>query len=1091
MNKAISKLCILFIFSLLSLSNFAQNTNAKKNVTGTVIDVSGVPLPGVNIIEKGTSNGVVTDFDGRFKLSVNSNATLVFSFVGMTKKEVVVGQQSDISVTLSEDASTLDEIVVVGYGSQKREHVTGSVATVKMEEIEDLPVGNLASALVGRVLGVSISGGESRPGNGAQITIRNPETFAKDGGTNSPLYVIDGIIQINPDNGFNDATQFNNLDASEVESISFLKDASAAIYGSRATQGVVLVKTKRGRKGPAKFSYSGNYSVTDEVYRTRMMNAYEFGRTYNILNGPNGGGQAYDPTSATPNRVFFFTPNELEHFKTLNYDFLEDNWSSASTQRHNANITGGGDNGTYFAGISYFTQDGNLGTLNYDRWSFRAGSNVNLTTGLTADFQVSGYFTEQGKTFNKIGGEDENNDFQELQNRSPFLPMYIDGLPVQLAGSASSALLGYHYEEIQRLNNLAVTEDSNVTVNANIEYSVPFIEGLKINAMYSRLQTNSRGTQLGFRYPIYEFNGPDGSASDNFIYYETGSGPLGENTIRRETLINNGDRIFIENITNRREQTRINASYARDFGKHSVSALFAIEKSESSFNKDRIIKEGAPLWSTGMLWQATGALDNTFNWASESGDLGYIGRANYNYDEKYFAEFLFRSDASAKFAPNNYWGKFYSISGGWIISKEDFFKSNTIDFLKFRGSVGLLGKDDVKAWSYLQRFGFQIDKGAVFGGNGAVTPGLRASSPANADIRWSDELKTNFGLEARFLDNRLSTVVESYYNMGTNILINLNQAVPFTVGGATTPVNFGEFDTWGTEISIGWSDKVGEDFSYGANFNIGWSNNKLIKGDFADTPFFRPWENKPGGSTDIGTWGYDYVGMFKTQADIDTYIAETGITQILGKTVAQLRPGMLYYKDVRGAWDPATGTFGEKDGIVDANDQIQLRKRAKGPTGFASTIRLGYKQFSLNAVISADWGGYNLVSGTARTRIQRDRIVQNAENRPAFWANMYDEVLNPTGTIPNMHNNNSGINMVISEFWEVSRFNLSLRNINLNYSLPKHLAEKLSLSSLRLNLVAINPFILYNPYKDYGLPPNGVYDNFTLKTYSLGLNVGF
>lgn len=1092
MKKTFSNACILLLFGLLSLSNFAQNTSSKIIVTGTVVDMAGVAVPGVNIVEKGTANGVVTDFDGNYKIPVKDNATLVFSFIGLKTLEVAVKGQTLINVTLQEDTSTLDEVVVVGYGTQKRQEVTGSVATVKMSEIEDLPVGNLASALVGRVLGVSVSGGEARPGNAAQITIRNPQTFAKDGGSNSPLYVIDGVIQIDPDTGFNDSTQFNNLDASEVESISFLKDASAAIYGSRSAQGVVLVKTKRGKKGPAKFSYTGNYSIADETYRTRMMNAYEYGKTFNILNGPGGAGQAYDPASPTPNRTYFFTPNELEYFKTLDYDFLEDNWTSAISQRHNANITGGGDTGTYFAGISFYTQEGNLGTLNYDRWSFRAGSNVTLARGFTADFQVSGYFTDQSKTFNKVGGEDEEDDFQELQNRAPFLPMYINGLPVQLAGSQSSALLGYHYEEIQRLNNLAKTADANVTVNANVEYEIPFIKGLKIGGSYSRLETHSRGNQLGFRYPIYEFNGPDGSPNDNFIYYESGSGPLGVNTQRRSTEIKNGDRILIDNITNRREQTRFQSSYARDFGKHSVSAFFAIEKSETSYNKDRILKEGAPIWSTGMLWQATGALDNTFNWAGESGDLGYIGRANYNYDEKYFAEFLFRSDASAKFAPNNYWGKFYSVSGGWIISKEAFFKSNTIDFLKFKGSVGLLGKDDVKAWSYLQKFGFQIDKGAVFGGDAGVSPGLRASSPANAAIHWSDELKTNFGFEAAFLDNRLSTNIETYYNIGTNIFINLNQAVPFTVGGATTPVNYGEFDTWGTEISLGWSDNVGKDFSYGANFNIGWSNNKLIKGDFADTPYFRPWENKPGQSTDIGTWGYDYVGMFKTQADIDNYIADTGITQILGKTVSQLKPGMLYYRDVRGAWDPATGTFAEKDGIVDVNDQVQLKKRSKGPTGFSSTFRLAYKQFSLNTVLSVDWGGYNLVSGTARNRIARDRIVQNAENRPAFWANMYDEVLNPTGTIPNMHGNNSSINMVPSEFWEVSSLRMNIRNINLSYSLPKNIAEKLSVSSFKLNLVAINPFILFNPYKDYGLPPDGTYDRYPiLKTYSLGLSVGF
>ena len=234
MKKTISNAFVLLLFTLLSLYGFAQNTNGRKMVSGTVVDLSGVPIPGVNVIEKGTNNGAVTDFDGNYSLSVGQKGTLVFSFVGMQKMEVAVEGKTSINVTLKEDTESLNEVVVVGYGTQKREAVTGSVATIKMSEIEDLPVGNLASALVGRVLGVGVSGGDTRPGQAGQIVIRNPvsgnNVRAKDANSLDPLYVIDGVVQINPDNGQSDSTLFNNLDASEVESISFLKDASAAIW---------------------------------------------------------------------------------------------------------------------------------------------------------------------------------------------------------------------------------------------------------------------------------------------------------------------------------------------------------------------------------------------------------------------------------------------------------------------------------------------------------------------------------------------------------------------------------------------------------------------------------------------------------------------------------------------------------------------------------------------------------------------------------------------------------------------------------------------------------------------------------------------
>ncbi|WMI66226.1 SusC/RagA family TonB-linked outer membrane protein [Aestuariibaculum sp. YM273] len=1107
MKKTFTNVFILFFFTL-SLSVFAQDANVKRDISGVVVDASGIPLPGVNVIEKSTSNGVVTDFDGKYQLRVGEESTIVFSFIGMKTQEFKVQGRTDFNVVLKEDTEALDEVVVVGYGTQKREAITGSVATVKMSEVEDLPVGNLGSALVGRVLGVNVTGGESRPGAPAQITIRNPvdgnNIRAKDRFATDPLYVIDGVMQIDPNTGLSDPTLFNSLDASQVESISFLKDASAAIYGARAAQGVVLVTTKKGKKGPARFSYSGNFSVADETYRNEMLDAYNFGKVFNIMNGSNGEGRAYDPSDPVPNSTYFFSPTELDHFRTINYNALDKYWSSAGTQRHNLNLTGGSEDATYFGGISYYTQDGNLGTLNYDRWSFRAGSSVNLARGFKANFQVNGFFTDESKTTSKIGSENVENDFRQLQNRAPFLPMYVNGLPaIQIGSSGNDALAGYHYGEIQRLQNLAESSDNNVGINLNVEYDVPFIQGFKLKASYARQEAGGRGSQLGSKFNLYEFFGADQltTPGQTYVMYESGSGPLGTNDIRVVNEIVNGDRLLIDNERSGNEQLRFQAMFDRDFGKHSVSALFAVEKSERYRFQERIIKYGVPDWSDGMIWQTTGDFDpeNTYNWRTESGDLGYIGRLNYNYDGRYYAEFLFRSDASAKFAPKNYWGSFYSISGGWIISNEEFFKSNTIDFLKFRGSVGLSGKDDTRPWQWRQNFQYDITSGAVFGGNSSVTGGLEPGVIANEDVRWGQELKTNFGFEARFLDSRLSASAETFYNMGTDLLVNFTSGVPFTVGGGISASNFGKADTWGTEISLAWSDDVGDDFTYGVNFNIGWYNNKIIEGNFTNEDNWYPWQTNQPGPSDRGTWGYDYLGMFKSQEDIDNYIAESGVTQILGISAANLKPGMLYYRDVRGEWDPETKTFGPKDGIVNQWDQIQLRKRAKGPQGFASTIRLGYKGISLNTVLSVNWGGYREV-GSAKSPLNSGLITGNYENRPAFWGRMYDPVLNPNGDIPNLsrginqgvQDSDGGINTVSSKFWQVSSFSLLMRNINLSYALPKTITEKIGLNSFKLNLVAINPFILFNPYKDYGLSPYGSYNNYpVLKTYSLGVNVGF
>lgn len=1123
MKKAFLNTFILLIFSMLSLTGFAQDGNNKKNVTGTVVDFSGVPIPGVNVIEKGTNNGVVTDFDGKYSLTVNSKGTIVFSFIGMKTLEMPVEGKSVINASLKEDTESLDEVVVVGYGAQKRDAITSAIESIQGEEIEDLPVGNLGAALIGRVLGVGVSGGDSRPGQPARISIRSPllgETARSKYSTalqaDGPLYVIDGVVQIDPNSGYSDSTMFDNLDASQVESISFLKDAAAAIYGSRAGQGVVLVTTKRGKKGPAKFSYSGNFSVSDELYRTRVLNAYEYGRAFNIMNSLNPSvTQVYDPTDPAPNTAFFFSPTELEHFKTLNYNALDEYWSSAGTQRHNLNLSGGSEDATYFGGISYYTQDGNLGSLGYDRWSFRAGSNVNLGKGFKADFQVSGFFTDVSSTASSIGNQNGEDDYRQLLNRTPFMPMYVNGLPAVLIGSnGNNELFNVHYGELLRLRNISETTDNNVSININAEYDVPFIPGLNFKLSYSRQENSSRGQQLGSRFNLYQFFGADQSSTlgQTYVVYESGSGPLGTNTIRpiNQSTSNpdgaieviNNDRVLIDYGKYKNEQTRFQASYNRDFGKHNVSALFALEKAERWLNEMRVIKYGIPDWSDGLLWQATGNIDqeHTFNKRAESGDLGYIGRLNYSYDNKYYGEFLFRSDASAKFAPENYWGSFYSVSGGWIISRENFFKSNTIDFLKFRASVGLTGNDDIRPWQWLQRFGFEAAEGAVFGGNLSVSPGLEDSGQANRAIVWSEEIKTNFGLEAKFLDNRLSTTIENFYNIATDVLLDRPTGIPFTVGGSVPSTNSGRWDRWGMEVGLSWDDTIGDDFSYGINIITGWYTSKLIEGGF-DLPEARyPWITKQPGNPDRGTWGYDYMGMFRTQADIDNYIAETGVTRIFNFDAAQLQPGMLYYRDVRGDWDPETRTFGPKDGVINQWDQIQLRKPARGPQGFSSAIDLKYKGFSFNTVLSVSWGGYREV-GSAKQSLEDYRIGANYENRPAFWANMYHPDLNPTGTLPNLASGlledggpgvDGGINTVSSRFWQVSSFSLLMRNINLSYTVPKTLVEKAGISSFRLNLVAMNPFVLFNPYKDYGLPPTGSYNSYpALKTYSLGVNIGF
>lgn len=1052
-------LAMLFVGTLL----FAQ----ERTVSGVITSgETKEPLQGVTVAVKGTTRTTQTDEKGSFSIAVSGNeSVLKISSVGFGYQEITVGPRTLLNVDLAKDNKQLDDVVIVGYGAQRKTHLTGAVETIKMSEVEDLPVSNLGTAIAGRILGLSVNGGTTRPGSTSSLTIRNPMTLSKDGGNLEPLYVIDGVIQIGA-NGLSDNTLFNNLDASEVESITILKDASAAVYGSRGANGVVLVQTKRGKAGAPRISYSGSYGWNDESYRTKMLSAYDFGRYFNIMNGPNGFNRS------TANNIF--SDDELEHFKNIDYDWLAAAWKPAMNMRHTLNVSGGANKATYFANASYYTQNGNLSSLDFKRWTFRAGADVNVAAGFKAGLQVAGNFSDRVKTFNKIGGENDENDYRNLLLTPRYLPMYVDGMPVRLPGT--DALSGYHFYEIERLGNLARNRDQLLNVNLYTEYEAPFVKGLKARLSYGRNFNTGNGSQVGTRYNLYEFN----RTGTNMHIYDAGA------TVNRTVSMNNGDRLYYSNENAQNQQLNFTTSYAKQIGEHNISALFSVERAESFSQRQDVWKE-APIASTnGQFTTAFGEIDGRTSGA-ESGSLGYIGRVNYAYSDRYLAEFLFRTDASTKFAPENYWGKFYSASVGWIISNEKFFNIPAINFLKVRYSAGLLGRDDTRAWLWRQRFTFQGGKGLVLGGNGAVTTGMKMEASPNRNATWSEEFKNNLGIDARFLRNRLSATIEGFYNKGYDMLIERTESLPITIGGTVAAENWGKIDFFGVELGLGWSDNIGKDIRYGVDLRTSWYDNKVIQGNFNEQEILYPWNARPGQSSDIGKWGYDYLGMFRSQEEITAYVTKNNITSVFGTAATDLKPGMLYYRDVRGPLQ-ADGKFAAPDGKIDVNDQIQLTKRVSNPYGFGSTLRFGYKSFGFDAVITASWGGWSEIDGASRKKMNND-ISRVYQSRPEFWKDIYDPQMNPAGRFPNPHWEDISLNPT-SQFWQVSSFRMRMRNFNLNYTLPKSVTEALRITNARFNLTALNPIDFFNPYSYKS--PEGSFDIFpNLRTFAVGVNVTF
>lgn len=1101
-RKFIASLCFGFM-AFAAVPALAQNMDIK----GTVVDQNGEPIIGASVRVEGQKGGVITDLDGNYIIKAPKGAKVTVSYIGYIPQTVTAGGR----VQLKEDAQNLDELVVVGYGVQKKAHLTGSVATVPMDEIQNLASGGLASSLSGLVNGLSVSGGESRPGENAKMYIRDTNSLGDVGSVaQEPLFVIDGYIYPN-DMKVGNTTQnlgteaFNNLDPSEVESITVLKDASAAVYGARAANGVILVTTKKGKIGAPRISYSGTFGFTDAVSHPKMLSAYEYGRLYNAV-------AAADPTNTSlNNKTDLYQYDELNAMKALNYDLLDKYWDVGFTMKHSVNLSGATEKASYFAGISYFDQDGNLGNLDYDRWNFRAGVDVKVSKWLGANLNVSGDYGKKNTPYIKIGGSSDQKDYDILLTRPRYIPEYVNGLPIAAYGISNTQQSEdqlYSYSVLQNNGDYSRSMNSNLNINASVNYDFGWsdiLKGLTLRFSYAKSIGTDKTNQYGSQYDIYRMQTRPGSG--NHLYTPVGDEDytqyLTEANLIKMTA-KNGDPMLSRTMTRTDSyQMNFTVSYARDFGQHHVGGLFSIEKSEaeSEYQMSKVYDPYS--FTNGQSNSASGDKDTEFKRA-ESGSLSYIGRINYAYSNKYLAEFLIRSDASTKFAPENYWGVFPSGSLGWVMSEEDWFKNALpwVDFLKVRASFGMTGRDNTAAWQWMQVYAMDQDKGPVFGtGTGQGSDNRisinKNNSAVNRDVHWDKVYKANFGVDFNVLKNRLSVTFDMYHDWNREMLMNIKQALQGIIGTQSAAVNLGEMDSWGYELSLTWRDKIGKDFKYKIGINTGYSDNKVLNMDFATDYIYR--QIRKGGRTDIGLWGLQCVGMFRSFQDIEEYFAENNITSYLGMNKDEVRPGMLIYKDVRGALQE-DGTYAGPDGIVDKdNDQVCLSKRSN-PYGVTMNLGADWKGLSLTAQINAQWGGYDVIDNSALK--PGDGLEYT--NMPSFWnvndmfsyQNIYDAsgnlvvAENRNGSLPNLAY--SSVNSIASSFWRISSTRVQLSRLTLAYTIPSSFVKKLGIQSARVNITGQNILSFYNPYPDNFIDPMCSYGSYpTLRKFTVGVNLTF
>ena len=1032
---------------------------AQSTVEGYVTDQDGLPLPGVNIVIKGTTQGTITNIDGYYSLSdIPAEGILVYSFLGMKAQEIKVGDQTNISISMSEETESLDEVVVVGYGTVKRANLTGAVADIKAEELEDIPVGDLASALDGRLAGVKIETQTGKPGEASILRIRTESSYGR--ATEDVLYVIDGVITTDP-------SDFNLLDASEIESISVLKDAAAAVYGARAAGGVVVIQTKRGKQGKPSIKYSGSLGLAQATKFPEMLSGSELATMYNDAL------EIYERYGNPVSPYDYFAEDEIAYMDSIpGYNWLDEVLKTASTQKHTLNVSGGSDRIKYFVGGSYYNEDGMMDMLNFSRYSIRSNIEAQVTEGLITSLGIN--YTYSHKEEPNFTGESQSGVLRETYKQAltaaPWIPISIDGKPVNnFVTSNPLALL-----ESGSYKN---SYDNNVGIRAGLQYTFPFVEGLSFNFQFSRGESYGKGKEYTQDYTSYNF--PTTGSHRHIIV--TDEPPLSS------SIYDNEEGIRESSDYSKNYQLNTAIHYGRAFGEHDVSALLVYEQSESEDNSfSTRIQQPAAISGYDYMW----AFSRDFVWESansahESGNLGLIGRINYGYAQKYLFEGTFRYEASEKFHPDNRWGFFPAVSAGWVLSQENFFKNNIgfINFLKFRGSAGIVGNDNIE--SYLWTPTFKGDEtGPIFGDNLTNAIEGRNGLVYIPSIHWQETNSYNAGLDMRIIDNHIRFTFDYYYRH-TYEVFNRRTNIPSTVGLNTIKPpeeNYGEADARGIEIELGYEGRAGE-FGYNIDANFSWDRKKELKlfqnpaveGSWKDDRLNDP-SNQPG---------YVALGIMRTQDQLDSWMEQYPNYTING---LPLELGMIYYKDIRGEEyiDSVTNKIAylPPDGIIDGNDVTIIAKYTSPPYHYGFSLGFSWKGFRINGTFTGIFGHKVFISKDEQ--VTPDPNESDINNVFGFWSDYWTEE-NPDAAFPRPFA--YGLEEQNTTFWMRDGHTLRLKTLNVSYSLPAKVSLKIKIPELRLYFTSQNLWTIINPFdhKDPGISRG--YDYPLMRTFNFGINI--
>ncbi len=990
------------------------------NVTGVVVDASGVPLIGVNVLEKGTTNGTITDFDGKFTLNVSSpNAKLVISYIGYVSQEVSAPKNGELKVVLKEDTETLEEVVVVGYGTQKKANLSGSVSSVDSEQLQNRPIQNVSSGLQGLMPGVTITETNGAPGmDSGNIRVRGTGTL----NSASPYILIDGV----------ESEAMGDLDPNDIASISVLKDAaSAAIYGSKAANGVILITTKRGSTGKPKISYSGYISFQNTTETIDRLSSYEYASMYN---------DALKSEDKAPR----FTPDEIQKFKDgtdpnyPNTDWYDLAYKTGIQHRHNINISGGNEHAKYMGSLGYLNQTGVLPNAGREQFNARTNLDMKITKRLSAKINLAYIKNKYDDASSAYYGGSSDQIIRQLNLISPWIVnRYEDGTYGTISDGNPIAWLD---------SGMKVTRDNyNFTGLASLDYKILDELTLTLTGSYVNDLQNYKYFQ-----PFIQYN--PNKASD--------PSSLDERYYR-------WDRTNYDVLLN----------YDKTFGKHNLKGLAGWHTEKYNYKYMKAYRKNFPNDNLTDMNAGDAATQTNEGYSRELAMISWFARVNYDFAGKYLLEANIRADASSRFAKGNRWGYFPSFSGAWRISEENFMKGaqNWLSNLKIRGSWGMLGNQDAlnsadaSGAFYPAINTYEI--GATYPFGGALNSGYYQGSFRLNTITWEKAKTWGVGIDFGLFNNKVTGSVD-YYNRKTEGIM-MDVAVPNEFALSPYKDNVGEMVNRGVELNISYNDKWG-DWSFGAAANFAYNHNEItdLGGvDYLETGYSQ--RNAVGFAMN-SYYLYQADGFFNSQEEADAFTAKYGNPFGGG----DFKAGDIRYVDTDG-----NGTLNGKDRVMaNSSDPVYT---------FGLNLNAGWKGFDLSLMFN----GAAKVSRLFDAHEVYGAFSGDAGHPASIWKDAWTETNHDASMprIFTDTNSPSSSRNAVSTFWLQNTNYLRLKNLQLGYTLPKSLLANWGIDNVRFYYSVENLFTIDN--MKINIDPEATSQRLSsyplLRTHAFGVNITF